>query len=153
LLYPLSKALGYGLIGVLVGSFGKVFTLFNWQQNLSILAGVVLLLITILPYLKENLLPNKLSTNIVSKIYSNFSQKHPFLFFTLLGFANALLPCGLIYTALAGAIITYSAWNGFVFMFLFGVGTMPVLLGLIMFKSKMNIAFRNKLKSKSKSKV
>ena len=48
-----------------------------------------------------------------------------------IGMLNGLLPCGLVYAAVAGAISTTSAWEGSAFMALFGLGTLPLLVILM----------------------
>jgi hypothetical protein len=47
----------------------------------------------------------------------------------LLGGLNGLLPCGLTYVALSYAIFE-EPQEGFLFMILFGVGTLPAMIGL-----------------------
>ena len=46
----------------------------------------------------------------------------------LIGLLNGFLPCGLVYAALAGSLITGSIQGGFVYMTLFGLGTFPLML-------------------------
>ena len=48
----------------------------------------------------------------------------------LIGLLNGLLPCGLVYIALAGSIGTGNATLGALYMLLFGFGTMPMLLAI-----------------------
>lgn len=48
----------------------------------------------------------------------------------VVGAANGLLPCGLVYAALALALNSMNAFHGAVLMFAFGLGTAPWLLGL-----------------------
>jgi hypothetical protein len=48
----------------------------------------------------------------------------------VLGLLNGLLPCGLVYAGAAGAAATGGALAGTVYMLLFGLGTVPVMLGL-----------------------
>jgi sulfite exporter TauE/SafE len=48
----------------------------------------------------------------------------------LLGIMNGLLPCGLVYLGLAGAMASGSWFYGLVFMGGFGLGTVPVMLFL-----------------------
>ena len=47
-----------------------------------------------------------------------------------IGLLNGLLPCGLVYVALAGAAATGTAAQGALFMFIFGLGTAPLLLAV-----------------------
>ncbi|HLH55154.1 MAG TPA: sulfite exporter TauE/SafE family protein, partial [Verrucomicrobiae bacterium] len=48
----------------------------------------------------------------------------------LLGLLNGLLPCGLVYVACAGATATGGALQGVLYMAAFGVGTVPMILGI-----------------------
>jgi sulfite exporter TauE/SafE len=58
-----------------------------------------------------------------------FRQKAPFGFF-MAGMTNGLLPCGLVYVALGTASLSASAAAGAWLMAWFGLGTMPLLLGV-----------------------
>ena len=49
----------------------------------------------------------------------------------LFGLANGLLPCGLVYAALGLAVSTLSLWGGAVVMFVFGLGTVPMLTAMM----------------------
>jgi sulfite exporter TauE/SafE len=46
----------------------------------------------------------------------------------LLGLLNGLLPCGMIYIALAGALASESVFSSAAFMLFFGLGTLPVMM-------------------------
>jgi uncharacterized protein len=45
-----------------------------------------------------------------------------------MGLLNGLLPCGLVYLGLAGALVTGSAADGALYMATFGAGTLPAML-------------------------
>jgi uncharacterized protein len=62
--------------------------------------------------------------SVLSKLLHN--PKPTALFAT--GFLNGLLPCGLVYMALAGAAITGRGLEGATFMAAFGAGTVPAML-------------------------
>ena len=47
-----------------------------------------------------------------------------------LGLVWGWLPCGMVYTALAGALATGNAFHGSLVMFAFGAGTLPMMLAL-----------------------
>lgn len=47
-----------------------------------------------------------------------------------LGMVWGWLPCGMVYTALAGALASGDMLHGALVMFAFGVGTLPMLLGI-----------------------
>jgi sulfite exporter TauE/SafE len=44
-----------------------------------------------------------------------------------LGFFNGLLPCGLVYLAVAGAVASGDTISGAVYMLAFGFGTLPLM--------------------------
>jgi sulfite exporter TauE/SafE len=57
-------------------------------------------------------------------------QKRSIASFFGIGLLNGLLPCGLVYVAIAGAIATGSVWKGSLFMAFFGAGTLPLMFSL-----------------------
>lgn len=61
----------------------------------------------------------------------------------LIGLLNGLLPCGLVYVAIAGATATGHFINGALFMFLFGLGTLPMMLSLSLFGQFIQAKYRN----------
>jgi sulfite exporter TauE/SafE len=65
----------------------------------------------------------------------------------LLGALNGLLPCGLVYAALAGAMACGSPAAGVAFMAAFGLGTTPTLLALSLSGRMLPLPFRLKLRS------
>ncbi|MEO1256644.1 MAG: sulfite exporter TauE/SafE family protein, partial [Bacteroidota bacterium] len=54
-----------------------------------------------------------------------------------LGMLNGLLPCGLVYMAAIGAIGVGHPLNGALFMFFFGLGTLPLLVSSLFFGNVM----------------
>jgi sulfite exporter TauE/SafE len=66
--------------------------------------------------------------------------------FFLLGMANGLLPCGMVYLAIAGALSTNQLTDGVFFMAAFGLGTLPALLALNWFGHLASIRLRNRMK-------
>jgi len=128
--YQLGRILIYTLLGVLVGWIGNSFTVFANQEILSLTIGVLLVIFTILQLsgrqLKSiNNLQQKMITPL-SKLMGKFYGLPIWVFFA--GLLNGLLPCGMVYLALATALNTASLQGGANFMFLFGLGTMPLML-------------------------
>jgi sulfite exporter TauE/SafE len=62
--------------------------------------------------------------NKLSKLLAN--KRASSLFF--IGLLNGLLPCGLVYLGIAGAISTGNFQGGASYMMLFGLGTFPAML-------------------------
>ena len=59
-----------------------------------------------------------------------------------IGLVNGLLPCGLVYMALAGAVATTSVVKSSLFMAAFGLGTLPLMWGVSFFGSFINVQTR-----------
>jgi sulfite exporter TauE/SafE len=57
-------------------------------------------------------------------------QQRSFRSLVLLGALNGLLPCGLVYVALAGAVARGTLADAVLYMAFFGLGTMPTMLAI-----------------------
>ena len=66
--------------------------------------------------------------------------------FFMLGMFNGLLPCGMVYMAIAAALNTSGLWSGSLFMAMYGLGTLPALLALSSFSLYLNMGVRNRMK-------
>jgi len=135
--FYLGKSFAYGLLGMLPGLFGKGLILMDWQQGLSITAGIAILLMVAVPTLKLHK-SKFLFRKQFSLLYNRLQQQARLTDYGILGFLNGLLPCGLVYTALTAATLSGSWAGGFLAMFLFGLGTTPALVALILFRNKLN---------------
>lgn len=127
-LYHGGRISTYALLGALVGSLGYGATLSGWQQGLSIVMGVLILVVLMLPAsvkhrvgLSRLLQPVR---NAMNRLWSRASYST----LGLIGMLNGALPCGLVYAALAGSLTTFSVWMGALYMVAFGLGTVPMLL-------------------------
>jgi sulfite exporter TauE/SafE len=126
ILYHLGRLLVYGILGALAGIVGEAASAFGWQQGLAILAGIVMLLLVLWPdRFKQG--PFKLIA-LVKQTFSKLLQSKSYGTHLLLGMLNGMLPCGLVYMALAAALATGSLSSSISFMLFFGVGTAPALL-------------------------
>jgi sulfite exporter TauE/SafE len=131
LVYHLGRLTAYGLLGIAFGLLGRGLYLAGLQQNLSIIAGVVMIVIAIT---SERTLArynfskpiNKAIAKVKQLLGKQFSRKTLDAFFSI-GFLNGLLPCGLVYAALFGALAMQHNLLGSVYMLLFGLGTVPLM--------------------------
>lgn len=62
-----------------------------------------------------------------------------------IGLLNGLLPCGLVYVACAGAIVGGTIVSGVEYMIAFGLGTLPMMLGISLLGTKLQFAMRLKV--------
>ena len=136
-LYHLGRIITYSLIGLLFGLLGKSFNLFGFQQQLSILVGIIMIIAILIPnktFNKYNF--SKPLFKVISKVKSalgkELKKKSPDTFLTI-GFLNGFLPCGLVYMALFGALASGDALQGSLYMAVFGIGTIPLMTSAIYF--------------------
>lgn len=63
------------------------------------------------------------------------------------GMLNGLLPCGLVYLGVFGAIATGSAFRGMLFMACFGIGTIPLMLSFLLMAKQLSFSFRKTMQA------
>jgi len=149
LLYNLGRILVYAILGAFFGLMGLGLFLTGVQQQLSIIVGAIIVISAVLTLLnrKTNFLNNLISgkTLKLQQAMSKYLRKQGYTNNFVLGLLNGLLPCGLVYVALAAALITGSVLNGILFMILFGIGTMPVMVALPWIKDIITADIKHKL--------
>jgi sulfite exporter TauE/SafE len=145
--YLIGKAITYSILGLFSGAFAKMLVMAGFQRYISLLTGVLILIIFIIQKLgKGNFGLESLNYRWVSLLkqqFNKFLQEKNLISALLIGLINGILPCGLVYIALAGAVGAGGWWQSMLYMFLFGVATMPLMFVLMIFKSKMSVSFRN----------
>ena len=148
-LYHFGRLLSYALIGLFFGIVGKGLYLAGFQQRLSILMGVIMIVIVLIPakvFNKYNFSKPlyKFIGYVKSKLGFYLKQKKNSTFFSI-GFFNGFLPCGLVYMALIGAIAASTATSGALYMFLFGLGTVPMMSVAVLAGNFLKISIRKKI--------
>jgi sulfite exporter TauE/SafE len=132
LVYNSGRLLTYALLGLLVGFLGQLVAMGGVQQGLSIFAGAVLLVAALFPVLSKSLQssPSWYNQAIAKlrKAMGGFIRKKGLGSSLAVGMLNGLLPCGLVYLALAGTALAGSAQGGMTYMLFFGLGTFPAML-------------------------
>lgn len=129
--YHSGRILTYSVLGLVFGAVGKSLNLFGLQQQLSIIIGVLMIITILIPtkfFNRYNFSKPiyRLVGKVKSKLGTALKKKNPGTFFTI-GYLNGLLPCGLVYMAIFGALATGDAWEGSLYMALFGLGTVPLM--------------------------
>jgi len=97
---------------------------------------------------KNNKMGNSISNLLFSKVkkqFQHFISNPTFSSVFMVGLLNGLLPCGLVYIAVAGALATGSVLEGVLYMFLFGLGTAPLLLATALIGNLSTAKIRNQL--------
>ncbi len=134
LLYNSGRVLTYGIFGIGIGYFGEKIETLTSSSLLSLVLGSALLAGILVPAkLLRRFSPDGFIRHITQKIKSFVAllfKKHFMGVQFVFGLVNGLLPCGMVYAALSGAFLTAGPSEGFLFMVLFGIGTVPAMLGL-----------------------
>jgi sulfite exporter TauE/SafE len=149
LTYHFGKIIAYGSIGLVFGLLGKSFYLAGWQQQMSIILGVLMIVVAIVPekvFARYNFSKPvyKIISNVKSKLGQQFKSKSYSSLFTI-GLLNGFLPCGMVYVAIFGAIAMQSVSLGVAYMLLFGVGTIPMLTLVVYLSQLLTFSSRNAL--------
>lgn len=136
-IYHFGRLLSYSIIGLIFGILGKGLYIFGLQQQLSIIIGVLMILVVLIPYETFNKYNfskpiYKIISRVKTALGKELKKKTPDTFLTI-GFLNGFLPCGLVYMAVFAAIATGSAFQGSLYMFIFGLGTIPLMTTAIYF--------------------
>lgn len=149
LTYNLGRTLTYAAFGAVFGLIGQTFDIFGFQQYLSLTLGLVMLVAVIFTYMP--FYKGKLS----SKLYAHMSVIKNALMLQLknkgaltgfnIGLLNGMLPCGLVYMALAGSLATVNFMQGALFMSVFGLSTIPVMLSISLAGNIISLQFRKNI--------
>lgn len=149
-LYNTGRVVTYSLLGALIGLVGKGLFISGFQSHLSIGLGIFLLLVAIFSINVESKLQkipaigrlnNWVKRNLAKLLHSNGPRP---LF--LIGLLNGLLPCGLVYVGVAGAVTMGSILSGMAYMALFGLGTIPMMWGASLAGQLIDVKWRNRMR-------
>ncbi len=149
LLYHLGRMTAYGAIGLIFGFLGKGISLVGFQQKVSLIMGLLMIILAFVPSSKVlRLKPlagwNKFVYFIKNSLSAYLKNKSTGGFY-IIGFFNGLLPCGLVYLALVGAMATGDAYLGALYMIIFGLGTSPMMTLAIYLGNFVSVSVRNKI--------
>jgi uncharacterized protein len=133
-IYNGGRILSYGFQGLIAASVGSLFEFTGLQTMLSISLGILLILAGFagitsfnIPFLSSAI---QKSTTFIKIKLGDFIKKKTKLSLIITGTLNGLLPCGLTYMALTYCLTIINPIEGFFYMLVFGLGTLPVMLGL-----------------------
>lgn len=145
LLYQSGRISIYAIWGIVFGAIGTSARWFGLQQNISLSLGIGMLVILVLTKLfpaferkfSNILLAQFWKSNLLSLLQSKTKGSD-----FIAGMLNGILPCGLVYVALAGATAVQDPIKGGLFMIVFGIGTLPLLSALLFFGKSMQVSVR-----------
>ena len=148
-LYNIGRTITYGIMGAIFGLLGQGIQMIGFQQKISVIMGTIMIISVLFPALFRNQYSlDKSWFSLVGKLKKTIGgmfsiRTYSSLFF--IGMLNGLLPCGLVYMAIAGAIGTGSTAEGAIYMILFGLGTIPMMLSISVAGNMISQTVRRKI--------
>lgn len=149
MLYHLGRLTAYAMLGLFFGLLGKGLFMAGFQQQLSIVMGILMIVFVLVP---EKKLAQynfsrpvyKLIGKVKSHLGAQFKRKSFDALFTI-GLLNGFLPCGMVYAALFGAIAMQNEVLGVAYMVLFGIGTIPMMSAVVLISNFITVPIRNRI--------
>lgn len=149
LLYNFGRVITYSVFGLIFGLIGKNLAVVGLQRWVSIISGVLIIIIVLLPSAAKTGLIMKLpfgkATQKIKEAFGNLFRKGSLSSMLFIGIVNGLLPCGFVYVGIAGALAVGDVGMGVVYMALFGLGTIPVMFVTSVAGNFISIGIRQKL--------
>jgi len=149
LLYNGGRIFTYLLLGTALGTLGGLLALAGLQQALSIGAGAFMIIAVLIPSALERFSSRwtpleRFHAGLRDRLGSLLRRQSLASLFGL-GLLNGLLPCGLLYAALAAAAALGDPLRGALFTAGFGIGTVPVIFGIAAARTTLTQKLRGKL--------
>jgi hypothetical protein len=133
LVYNAGRILTYAVMGAIVSSAGAIFPIGKFQNLITVLLGIAMLIIGFSGMQKIQMsFPGNLAiklTTTLKTLFARYLKTKTIPGIMALGALNGLLPCGLSLIALTWCLTLKGPLDGFNFMLFFGAGTLPVMIG------------------------
>lgn len=145
-LYHVGRVMTYATLGLIFGLAGRRVYLAGFQQWFSIGMGILILFLLIQYWLfRKRFQPNFLNRFYlaIQNLMKGILRKRGVLSFLFFGIANGFLPCGMVYIAIAGALVATQVQYSILFMAMFGLGTIPAMAAISLLGQVFNIKLRN----------
>lgn len=149
MVYHFGRIFSYAILGFVFGLLGRGLYLAGFQQNVSIIVGILMILVALTPektFAKYNF--SKPIYRLISKVKTllgnQFKRKSTDAIFTI-GILNGFLPCGMVYAALFGAVAMQNEIYSSFYMILYGLGTVPLMSAVVYVSNFLSLSFRSKL--------
>ena len=129
LLYNAGRVISYTIVGGIVGGLGSVISFSGTAKGIvAIISGVFMVImglnmLNIFPALRK--LNPRMPKIFARKVHENSGSRGPLV----VGLLNGLMPCGPLQAMQIYALGTGSIMAGAISMFLFSLGTVPLMFG------------------------
>lgn len=144
-LYNLGRLISYTVLGGIVGGLGSVISLSGrFRGVVAILAGAFMIImginmLNIFPWLRK--INIRMPKIFGKKLTSDKRSKSPFI----VGLLNGFMPCGPLQTMQLYALGTGSIFTGAASMFVFALGTMPLMTIFSFIASLLSSKFTSRM--------
>ena len=149
-IYNAGRMVTYAALGLAVGFLGRRIALAGFQQTLTIVLGVSVLAGALLPAVGARIAvrwsPLRRVHQWLTTGLGSLLHRRSLASLGLIGVLNGLLPCGLVYFALAGAAATAEELRAALFMVGFGGGTVPAILAVSLAGSVVPLPWRRQMR-------
>ncbi|KXH83613.1 sulfite exporter TauE/SafE family protein [Chryseobacterium kwangjuense] len=149
LTYQFGRIATYSLLGAIFGIIGEGFEMAGFQQYLTIIAGILLIVMALFSFGGKDFASRiPFLSKFLFSVKSNLGrllQKADYRSRFTTGILNGFLPCGMVYMALTASLAAGGVWQGASYMALFGLGTLPFMFAVVLAGNLMNQAFRVKV--------
>ncbi len=146
LVYNAGRIITYMILGAIFGLLGKGLHMAGFQLWASVVIGILMIALVVVPLIFKKMPSlNNVFENYSARLLGGFRNMFrtggTFSLFGI-GLLNGILPCGLVYVAVAGAINTGDVVSAMMYMALFGAGTIPVMLAVSMAGTMISLKLR-----------
>jgi sulfite exporter TauE/SafE/copper chaperone CopZ len=145
ILYNLGRVVSYTAIGGIVGAIGSVISFSGTMKGVvSVISGIFMVIMglnmmNIFPWLRK--LNPRLPKFLGKKVHNNTSKKGPFV----VGLLNGLMSCGPLKAMQIYALGTGNFFVGTISMFIFSIGTVPLMFGFSAVSSIISGKFTHRM--------
>lgn len=145
LMYNAGRVISYTVVGGIVGALGSVVSFSGTAKGIvAILSGVFMVImglnmLNVFPWLRR-FVP-RMPKFFGGRIYKNQGKHGPFY----VGLLNGLMPCGPLQAMQIYALGTGSFFAGAASMFVFSLGTVPLMFGFGALSSFLSSKFTHKM--------
>jgi len=145
ILYNSGRVISYTVIGGIVGAIGSLISFSGTMKGIvQIAAGVFMVImginmLNLFPWLRK--FNPRMPKFIAKKINAGKASNSPFF----IGLLNGLMPCGPLQAMQLYALSTGNPLQGALSMFLFSIGTVPLMFGFGALSSYLSKKFTSKM--------
>lgn len=145
LMYNAGRVASYTIIGGIVGALGSVINFSGAAKGIvAIVSGVFMMvmglnMLNIFPWLRK--INPRMPKVFGNKIHNNNGKRGPFY----VGILNGLMPCGPLQAMQLYALGTGNFFAGALSMFLFSLGTVPLMFGFGALSTFLSNKFTHKM--------